>query len=48
MVNSQTKSIYECMVLPQGDLGQQLRKEGMCIVERGQPVVHTRTPNVTF
>jgi hypothetical protein len=39
-------TIYECMV-PQGDLGQQLRDEGMCIVERGHPVVHTHTPNVT-
>jgi len=40
-------TIYECMV-PQGDVGQQLRKEGMCIVDRGHPVVHTRTPNVTY
>jgi len=39
-------TIYECMV-PQGALGQQLRDEGMCVVERGHPVVHTRTPNVT-
>jgi hypothetical protein len=40
-------TIYECMV-PQDDLGQQLRDEGMCVVERGHPVVHTRTPNVTY
>ncbi len=39
-------TIYECMV-PEGDVGQQLRDEGMCIVDRGHPVVHTRTPNVT-
>jgi len=40
-------TIYECMV-PQGDLGQQLRDEGMCVVDRGHAVVHTRTPNVTY
>ncbi len=39
-------TIYECMV-PQGDVGQQLRSEGMCTVNRGHPVVRTRTPNVT-
>jgi len=39
-------TIYEGMV-PQGDLGQQLRDEGMCIVDRGHAVVRTRTPNVT-
>lgn len=39
-------TIYECMV-PQGPVGEQLRREGMCIVDRGHPVVHTRTPNVT-
>ena len=39
-------TIYECMV-PQDALGQQLRDEGMCTVDRGHPVVRTRTPNVT-
>ncbi|MFC1713194.1 hypothetical protein ACFL6S_05975 [Candidatus Poribacteria bacterium] len=39
-------TIYEGMV-PEGALGQQLRNEGMCVVDRRHPVVRTRTPNVT-
>ena len=39
-------TIYECMV-PDGEVGQQLRDEGLCIVDRQHPVVHTHTPNVT-
>ena len=39
-------TIYEGMV-PQGPVGEQLRNEGMCVVDRRHPVVHTRTPNVT-
>lgn len=39
-------TIYECMV-PPGAAGEQLRNEGMCIVDRGHPVIRGRTPNVT-
>ena len=39
-------TIYECM-LPQCAIERDLRNRGLCVVERGAPVVNTITPNVT-
>ncbi|MBD3184477.1 hypothetical protein GF312_19495 [Candidatus Poribacteria bacterium] len=40
-------TIYECMISP-SETERKLKEDGLCVVNRGYAVFHTKTPNVTY